>query len=70
MPTMRSALSLRAWLDAENSLGEATDRFARRFGHMEEALQAEGRTVASATPEEMERLWQAAKRVPGIDKPR
>ena len=63
-------LARKLGLDAENSLREATDRFARRFGHMEEALQAEGRTVASATPEEMERLWQAAKRVPGIDKPR
>jgi hypothetical protein len=36
---------------------------------MEEALQAEGRSVASATPEELERLWQAAKRVPGVDAP-
>jgi uncharacterized protein YabN with tetrapyrrole methylase and pyrophosphatase domain len=36
---------------------------------MEEVLDAEGRTVASASLEELERLWQAAKRVPGIDAP-
>jgi len=52
-----------------SAVREATDRFARRFGHMEETLQAEGRTVSSASPEELERLWQAAKRVPGIDTP-
>jgi MazG family protein len=62
-------LARKLGLDAENALREATDRFARRFGHMEETLLAEGRTVASATPEELERLWQAAKRVPGIDVP-
>ncbi|HJX51731.1 MAG TPA: nucleoside triphosphate pyrophosphohydrolase [Polyangia bacterium] len=62
-------LARKLGLDAENALREATDRFAHRFGHMEQALEAEGRTVASATPEELERLWQAAKRVPGIDEP-
>jgi MazG family protein len=62
-------LARKLGLDAENALREATDRFARRFGHIEEALQAEGRTVGSAPIEELERLWQAAKRVPGVDKP-
>ena len=64
-----SNLARKLGLDAENALREATDRFARRFGHMEEALEAGGRTVASASPEELEQLWQAAKRVPGIDDP-
>jgi MazG family protein len=63
-------LARKLGLDAENALREATDRFARRFGHMEETLYAVGRTVASATPEELERLWQAAKRAPGIDTPK
>jgi uncharacterized protein YabN with tetrapyrrole methylase and pyrophosphatase domain len=62
-------LARKLGLDAENALREATDRFARRFGDMEETLQAEGRNVTSATPEELESLWQAAKRVPGIDEP-
>jgi MazG family protein len=64
-----SNLARKLGLDAENALREATDRFARRVGHMEETLEAEGRTVASAAMEELESLWQAAKLVPGIDKP-
>jgi MazG family protein len=48
-------------LDAENALRTATDRFARRFGHMEKTLEAQGRGVSDASPEEQERLWQAAK---------
>ena len=64
-----SNLARKLGLDAENALREATDRFARRFGHMEGVLEAEGRTVAAESPEELERLWQAAKRVPGIDEP-
>ena len=64
-----SNLARKLGLDAENALREATDRFGRRFGHMEEVLEVEGRTVASASPDELERLWQAAKRVPGIDAP-
>jgi uncharacterized protein YabN with tetrapyrrole methylase and pyrophosphatase domain len=62
-------LARKLGLDAENALREATDRFARRFGHMEETLEAQGHSVASATPEERERLWQAAKTTPGVDKP-
>jgi MazG family protein len=49
-------------LDAELALREATDRFARRFGHLEAALAAEGRAVTDAGPEEQDRLWRAAKR--------
>jgi MazG family protein len=64
-----SNLARKLGLDAENTLREATDRFARRFGQMEETLEAQGRTVASASTDELEQLWQAAKRVPGIDDP-
>jgi len=49
-------------LDAEHALREATDRFGRRFRHMEEHLEAEGRTVKSASPEEQNTLWEAAKK--------
>jgi len=56
-------------LDAENALRQATDRFARRFAHMEQALESEGRKTHDTTPDEWERLWQAAKRAPGVDKP-
>jgi tetrapyrrole methylase family protein/MazG family protein len=48
-------------LDAELALREATDRFGRRFAHLEAALAAEGRAVSDAGPEEQDRLWRAAK---------
>ena len=54
-------LARKLGLDAEQALRGATDRFARRFRHLELALAAEGRAVADAPPDEQERLWQAAK---------
>jgi MazG family protein len=48
-------------LDPESALRDATDRFARRFGHLEAALAAQGRAVRDAGPEEQDRLWEAAK---------
>jgi MazG family protein len=48
-------------LDAEMALRESTDRFARRFGHLEAALAAQGRAVADADAAEQDRLWDAAK---------
>jgi MazG family protein len=49
-------------LDAEGALRDATDRFARRFAHLEGTLRAQGRAVADADSAEQDRLWQAAKR--------
>jgi MazG family protein len=49
-------------LDAESALREATDRFARRFAHLEAALGAVGRAVGEASPDEQNQLWEAAKR--------
>jgi MazG family protein len=49
-------------LDAEHALREATDRFGRRFGYMEERLEADGRTVKSASFEEQNALWKEAKK--------
>jgi tetrapyrrole methylase family protein / MazG family protein len=49
-------------LDPESALRQATDRFARRFEHLEAALAASGRAVADASPDEQDRLWQEAKR--------
>jgi MazG family protein len=48
-------------LDPESALRDATDRFARRFRHIETELEKEGRAVASGSPEELDRLWEAAK---------
>ena len=55
-------LARKLGLDAEQALRDATDRFARRFGHLEKALAGEGRAVSDAPPDEQDRLWEAAKR--------
>jgi ATP diphosphatase len=48
-------------LDAEHDLREATDRFGRRFAYMEEKLEAQGRAVKHASPDEQNALWEEAK---------
>lgn len=48
-------------LDPERCLREANQKFARRFGFIEQALAAEGRQPAEASLDEMEALWVAAK---------
>jgi tetrapyrrole methylase family protein / MazG family protein len=59
-------LARKLGLDAEQALRDATDRFARRFRHVEQALEAEGRAVGDAPADEQERLWQAAKRAEAL----
>lgn len=49
-------------LDPEACLRQANAKFARRFGAVEAALAAEGRTPEEASLAEMEALWQAVKR--------
>jgi len=49
-------------LRSEDALKVAADRFERRFRHMEKALGAQRRDIHSATPEELDVLWEAAKR--------
>ena len=48
-------------IDAEEALQGAVEKFRRRFTQMEADLTARGKDTASATPEELERLWQAVK---------
>jgi len=47
---------------AEGALQVASDRFANRFRRLESELRRQGRDPASESPEELERLWQQAKR--------
>jgi ATP diphosphatase len=54
-------LARKLGLDAESALRAATDRFGRRFAHLEDTLAAQGRAVRDASPEEQDRLWEAAK---------
>lgn len=57
-------------IDSEEALHRAIERFRRRFTEMEADLVARGTPVGSASPDELERSWEAAKakerpRVPG-----
>jgi MazG family protein len=49
-------------LDPEQALRDSTDRFARRFRHIELALEAQGRAVSDADAAEQDRLWNEAKK--------
>ncbi|MDO6460873.1 nucleoside triphosphate pyrophosphohydrolase [Granulosicoccaceae sp. 1_MG-2023] len=52
-------------LDAGTALSRTNAKFTRRFQAIEQALQAEGRDMQSATLEEMEAIWQAVKKTQG-----
>ncbi|MBM3946187.1 MAG: nucleoside triphosphate pyrophosphohydrolase [SAR202 cluster bacterium] len=49
-------------VDAESALRGATQRFGRRFRHMERAAQATGVAFTQVPLAEKEALWEAAKR--------
>jgi tetrapyrrole methylase family protein / MazG family protein len=49
-------------VDAENALIDATTRFQRRFEAVEDALADRGKTPTTSTLEEMDALWDDAKR--------
>ena len=48
-------------VDPEAALRGTNAKFTRRFAAIEDALAAQGRTLAEASLEEMERHWEAAK---------
>ena len=50
-------------VDPDRALAGANAKFERRFRYIESALTAEGRDPAAASLDEMEALWQAAKRL-------
>ncbi|HWI41022.1 MAG TPA: nucleoside triphosphate pyrophosphohydrolase [Verrucomicrobiae bacterium] len=50
-------------LDPEEALRKTISRFTRRFRHIEESLHACGREMTGASLEEMDRLWEEAKRL-------
>jgi uncharacterized protein YabN with tetrapyrrole methylase and pyrophosphatase domain len=49
-------------LDPESALKKTNRKFKRRFQWMEERLRAQGRGPQQASMEELEELWQQAKR--------
>ncbi|NDA47543.1 MAG: nucleoside triphosphate pyrophosphohydrolase [Alphaproteobacteria bacterium] len=48
--------------DPESALRSTNDKFTRRFAYIEQALQASGRQLQSASLSEMDALWTEAKR--------
>ena len=50
-------------VDAESALRASNRKFARRFRYIEHRLAAEGRAMAECAPEELDFLWEEAKRV-------
>jgi uncharacterized protein YabN with tetrapyrrole methylase and pyrophosphatase domain len=49
-------------ISAEEALRKANRRFANRFRQVELGLQLRGRTPEEATPDEMDQLWNEAKK--------
>ncbi len=47
--------------DAESALRSASDKFARRFRWLEQAVAADGLELSACTPEQLETYWQRAK---------
>ena len=48
-------------VDPEAALRDANAKFMRRFGSIERALRADGRSLEDSTLEEMDQLWDEAK---------
>lgn len=59
-----AVVNLSRWykIDAETALRKANERFMARFKHIEQEAQAMGKPLADLTMDEMENLWQQAKR--------
>ncbi|HWU91402.1 MAG TPA: nucleoside triphosphate pyrophosphohydrolase [Kofleriaceae bacterium] len=55
-------LARKLGVDAENALVDATQRFQRRFEFIEDRLIERGKTPQTSTLEEMDALWDDAKR--------
>jgi len=56
------SLSRKLGVDAEGALRKTTDRFVTRFEYIEDRLHADDRSPKQSNLEEMDRLWEAAKR--------
>jgi tetrapyrrole methylase family protein/MazG family protein len=50
-------------IDPEEALRKTIDRFGRRFRHVEASLHAAGSSLPESSLEEMDRLWEEAKRM-------
>lgn len=50
-------------LEAEEAIAQTVDRFLKRFAHIETRIRDQGKTLAEASLEEMDSLWEEAKRI-------
>lgn len=50
-------------LEAEEALSQSVDRFLKRFHHIEKTLGEREKTPAGASLEEMDALWEEAKKM-------
>ncbi len=50
-------------VDPDVALQATNHKFRRRFGHIEQELAARGKTFGESSLEEMDRLWNEAKRI-------
>jgi tetrapyrrole methylase family protein/MazG family protein len=59
-----AVVNLARWykVEPESALREANGRFRNRFAYIEQQAREQGRTISDLTLDEMEALWQAAKR--------
>jgi tetrapyrrole methylase family protein / MazG family protein len=62
-------VNLARWfdVDAESALREANLRFRSRFGFVEKGAMQQNRPLSDLSLDEMEELWQLAKKIPGKD---
>lgn len=49
-------------VDPEQALRKSNAKFRRRFAHVEKSLQARGKNLSDSNLQEMEEIWQEAKR--------
>jgi ATP diphosphatase len=54
-------LSRQLGIEPETALRKANDKFTRRFGAMEQAIEQTGRAMRDLDLDELERHWQQAK---------
>lgn len=50
-------------LEAEEALDQSAERFLRRFSHIETSIRERGKTLSEASLEEMDALWEEAKKM-------
>ncbi|HET8564232.1 MAG TPA: nucleoside triphosphate pyrophosphohydrolase [Candidatus Binatia bacterium] len=56
-------------IEAEDTLGGTVERFIRRFSYIEDKLREAGKSLATSSLEEMDALWDQAKKLERQEQP-